>query len=266
MSRCLVCGYDLSWQQQSSGLPSACPNCGSPVSQPKRPVETGTTLIRNYFLTLFRVLIHPTQFFRNLPVQDGLTKPLTFALVTHWVGSALGFLTHLNFPSLVLQFLPQFTKVTDDLEIDQMERGAEFLDVKNRLFEWFSGIAPVLLDPFITLFSILLTSFLVFIGARILISPKKTSRLTEVTFESAVIIVSYGMAPSIFSAIPFVGSVVASFYTLITTVVGAREVFGTTTSRAIYIALFPKLLMGGVFLAGIVSIILLALKMFATSF
>src|SRR5579859_4135627 len=87
---------------------SSCPHCGSPLPN-AAGVGTGACLscglsakpeigldvmhpFRAYFGTLWEITIHPSRFFSKMPLTGGTAGPLAFALITHWLGSALAFL------------------------------------------------------------------------------------------------------------------------------------------------------------------------------
>jgi hypothetical protein len=58
---------------------------------PELKSETSLSFVGAYFRDLKKVLFEPTAFFRGLPLTGGLAIPLTFALVTHWLGSLFNF-------------------------------------------------------------------------------------------------------------------------------------------------------------------------------
>lgn len=249
MSDCPICGQTLA---ESAGQ---CPQCGysTGLAPPAPSSNRGQTILRAYGEKLLQILVHPRLFFRSMPLKGGLSQPLVFALVTHWIGSALGFLwkTSLKGPTHYWAGAGNplgFRFFSDD--IDQMSRGTYLLHYRDQILNWFWGAGPVIGDPILTVFSILGTSFLVFIGARILVAPDPEVR-PAVTYESAVKIISYGMTPHILKALPWVGPYFSSFGVMLLTIIGAQEVYRLSTLRAITIALFPKLLFIGIILSGV---------------
>lgn len=224
-------------------------------------------VIKSYFSTVWQIVSSPVQFYKNLPTTGGLSGPLTFALVTHWLGSALGYLTHLMSGSAATQLMQRLIQLGQDYpEIDSPGRLSQLQSVKERLIEWSFGAGSVVIDPFLTLISILITSAFVFAGARILVSPSPAEKPEGITYESAVRIISYGMAPQLLCIFPFFGVGIASLYTLVVTVIGAREVYRVGTGRAIVIALFPKIFVVSVIFAGISLFLFLVLNLFASFF
>lgn len=216
--------------------------------------DTGApNLVRRYFSDLGTILFRPKEFFGRMPLSGGLAAPLTFALVTNWIGSATGFLWtrvfYLTDPGrsggffggALGQLLERFWG--DDIgDVQSLRRHYWTEQVETDFSSWVFSVGPVILDPFFTLASILFTSLLVFIAARIFITPGKTGGYRDITYESSVRVVAYGMAPAIIAGVPLAGFWVAPLYTIVVTVIGAQTAYRTDTGRAIVVALFPKLL------------------------
>ena len=97
-------------------------------------------------------------------------------------------------------------------------------------------------------------------------NPREGRPAQVVTYESALRLICFGMAPSILAGLPIFGGFVAALLVLIVTVIGAREVYEVGTGRAIVIALFPKLLFFGVFVLGFVFLAVAAIKLLAMAF
>lgn len=258
MDHCSNCGTVF-----ESPVVEKCPSCGKNFL-PDRPTPWFSP-ITGYFRSLWNVIIRPTYFFRNTPYRTGFSKPLAFALVTHWIGAAISFLWrnmlggHFDgFFSKLFQAGSSFIEVDDPGKLDSVAQ------VKDQIIHWFWGTGAVIADPFLTLFSILFTSFFVFLGARILVNAKNPHGPGEVTFESAVRIVSYGMGPSIFSAFPVVGTVFATLWTAVVTIIGAKETYRIGLGRSFVVGLFPKLLFLGTIFLSLAFFLLLLIK-FVTS-
>ena len=228
-----------------------------PFKNPQR-LESGITLIQGYFLQLGAILTQPSKFFRELPPSNNITEPLAFALVTHWLGASFGYLWHLVLGGSIHGYIQDFLMRTgDSIQINTLGHNEQLTQLRDHIVSWFLSAGAILTDPFFTLISILYTSFFVFIGARILIPPKAT-----VNYPSAVRIVCYGLTPAILGAIPALGSVIASFYTMVVTIIAAREVYRIGTGRATLVALFPKLLFPGILFFGLLFFALSLIQMF----
>ena len=208
---------------------------------------TFTKPIRNYFRTVFRILFEPSKFFRAMPVDGGLSGPLAFALVTNWMGAALAYV----WGSMTSQALISFLDKIPELANETSGSGQHFV-------QWLFGVGAVILDPFYTLFSIILTSFLVYLGAQLFIGTRlnpKTGKEEAITYESALRIVAYGLTPSIFFVIPFAGGLIVPIYKLIVTIIGVKEVYRTESIKAFFVTIFPKVLV--LALAAFVIIVIL---------
>lgn len=234
-------------------------------------------VIRGYFLTIKNVLIHPRHFFREMPVTGGMGGPLAFGLVTHWIGSAIYYLEEIwlgaplsgFFKSLfetITSGTSSFYRYTYETSGDFSE-SSRFLQLKDRIYDWFMGAGPVVVDPFFTLFSTLFTAFFVFIGARILVSypPSKFGR-RGVSYESVVRISCYCLAPSLLLAIPIFGKVIASLYAVVLLVIATQEVFQVGIGRSLVIAFFPRILFFGILFAGFFLVLLVLFNLFAMFF
>lgn len=218
-------------------------------------------MIQEYFRKLWTIHTRPAEFFRNLPLEGGTGGPLAFALVTHWLGKSIGYLWTLAIGEAASVWLQRVADLMNrtgagrntDAEVEIMRRSSEWIWSApwERMSKWFWSAGAVITDPFFTLVSILFTSFFIWVGARIFVTPSHTEGAPrQITWESTVRLVCYGMSPMILASIPFVGWGLASLITLIVTVVGAREVYKIQTGRAIAVVLFPKFLLVGMLLAG----------------
>lgn len=172
-----------------------------------------------------------------MPTHGGVGGPLAFALITHWLGAAIEFgwgaLAGGTAQAYLQQLLEKFEQELSG--VHSLGRGQWMNEASSAALGWFLGAGTVLLDPFVTLASIFLSSSMIYVGARILVA-------TPVTFEAVLRIVCYGLSPAILSVLPLVGIPLSRIYMLVVTVIGAREVFRIGTGRALVLALFPKLL------------------------
>ena len=196
--------------------------------------------ISAYFRALLDVHVRPVQFFRGLDSRFiSSSGALAFALVTHWIGSALEFVARSAFGDFISRKLDLFLRMSEKIGdgIESMERHSVFTEIRERFLHWIWGASGVLLDPFKTLFWIFLTTSLVYAGARILVSSER-----RVSFHSALCLVCFGMGPSIWLSVPYVGTIVSTLGVVVATTIGARELYAISTPRAFVIAVFPRLL------------------------
>lgn len=271
MIACNRCGHEL-----NESLIGPCPVCGFEDS-PRQPSKespaptfsssSGLDWIRGYGQELWSVLTRPSDFFRQMPIQGGLTRPLTFALITHWIGTALAHLWKSAIGGAFSQHLKDLLRVASDLsDADPFARTQVLNSFHDQVMPWIAGTGSVLLDPFITLFSILFLSLFVFIGARILVPLGREGTPHEIPYESAVRIICYSTAPSIFSAIPIFGPLLSTLLSVVISIIGAKRVYRVDSFRAAIIALFPNLLLFGIILMGLAAVIFLAVKIFTSVF
>ncbi len=218
-----------------------------------------------FFSRIREILLKPANFFREMPRHGGFSDPLAFALTTHWLGAALNYLWHtLLSPVRPLALEQMIEKFGGYSSIDHSGRHLPWTQFAPSLVHWFFGMTSVIADPFVTLISLLFASALIFIGARLLVPAGQQGTLSEVTYESAVRVLCYAMAPSVLAGIPIFGSGVSWFYTWVVTIIGIKEVYRVSTGNSILISLFPKLLILGIIIMGIVIFSLFFLQLFVT--
>ncbi len=216
-----------------------------PETDITKKITPDKSIVEEYFAYLWQILRHPTRFFRSLsPSKGNLSKPLAFALVTHWIGTVFEYIWSSWFGSFFALGFQRFIEKSYEVIEIQTAQKDQFLD-------WIFGFGSVVTDPFITLTIILISSLFIFFGARILISPSETRHPLDITYESAVKIVCYGLTPSIFLGIPLLGGFASSIWVFSLTVIAIKEVYQIDLGRGIVIALFPKLLLFGMMLVGL---------------
>jgi hypothetical protein len=261
---CPHCGLKFS---DPSLVPSSCPNCGERLAPDHAVAGAGGNLITDYFRQVWRILTQPSAFFRSMPVRGGVSGPLAFALITHWLGSAASFLWRLLIGGALGGYIEHVMHMAGDVaDVDSPGRNAQLMEMTERMKHWIWGAGSVIADPFLTLFRIFFISFLVYLGARIFVTPGKNGAPREITFESALRIICYGMTPAILSVLPIFGGPISSIYVMVVTVIGAREVYRIDSGRAVLVALFPQLLLFGIFLSVFFAIAVAFIKFFAMAF
>jgi len=213
---------------------------------PIRPPEDHP--IKTYFTTLYALLTRPTAFFQTVDSGRSIAFALTFAVVTHWIGTALGYLWQSALGRVISRRFSDGFQVFDQMSSMAPSGQMETLNAwKDRAYHWMWGTGSVLIDPFKTIITILVVSFFIWIASRLL--AEKNTR-----FETAVTIVSFGTAPSILKGVPLVGPLLASIFIFVVTMIGARELYRVTSGRALVIVLFPEILLGIVVLAALAMI------------
>ncbi len=209
-------------------------------------------LISSYFSRVRTILLQPNFFFRELPQSGGLSGSLGFALTTHWLGAALSYLWRTAFaPLRPTAFFGLFEKLGAYPSVDQPGRTHLWNQFGSHILDWFYGIASVITDPFFTLISVLFSALLVFIGARLIVPSGQNGALDQVTYESSVRLSCYAMAPAILEGLPIFGSGIAWLWTWFVLIIGIKEVYRVSTGHAFLISLFPKLLVLGIIMIGL---------------
>jgi hypothetical protein len=251
----------------SSG--GTCPNCGHVFREEGAPSIENP--IAQFWDDLKTVLLKPRQFFKRMPRNAGLAQPLAFALITHWIGTAVAFLWSSAFLKSSQEAFDKWASILgNNDQIDVIRRSSSFEPMRHAFMSWFWGIGSVIGDPFWTLAKLLITSFFVFVGARLLVgimsdapsaAPEDQNRHV-VTYESAVRIMAYGAVASIFQVVPFMGTFIAYFYGLYISVVGAKEVYRIQTGRALTVVLFPQVLISLLILPILAILFLIAISLF----
>jgi hypothetical protein len=231
------------------------------------------SIIQTYFRDLRTLILHPKTFFRNNPVDEGLTRPLTFALVSHWIGAALRYLVSSAQGESRQMLVDRWMKMFGGQDqIQVLTRSSQWNTIRDQVSSWLWGIGSVITDPFSTLFWVLFSAAIIFVGARVLIGtmPVKTADgvtlQKEISYASAVQIVAYSMSVYVLAAVPFLGGLFFFLYSLYIATVGAREIYKVNTGRALAVALFPQLLVLAVILAVIVLFFAVIAKVMVSGF
>lgn len=224
-------------------------------------------LVKNYWSTLSQLLFSPSRFFGSWSTGSVPEVPaaLTFALITHWLGSALAYLWQIFFGTLWGDALSQLFEIAGDVaEVDHPGRGSELFAVRDRVLSWFWSAGPVVIDPFLTLLQLCVTALFVYAGARLLVSPGRNGAPREITYSTALRIVCFGTAPAILAAIPLAGPALSFLGIAWVTIVGARSVYRVSTARGTVIALFPKLLILGFILTLVAFVLIVVVRAFTS--
>lgn len=240
-------------------FPPFCPHCGFHLTGSGSRPEI--RLLERYFGNLKNLILDPKRFFRTTAQGRGLTEPVAFALLTHWIAKAISYLWGLwlwngrSSSSMMNQLVGSLGGLHGS-SINVLGHGAKWLQARESLTSWMLGIGSVIADPFYTMIVIFFSAIFLFIGARILVSANRQS---EVTYESAVKILAFMTSAQILSVVPFVGTFIAAIYAVYVGIVGAREFYGVGALRALVILFFPQVLAMGLF----VILVLMALVLVA---
>ena len=106
------------------------------------------------------------------------------------MGAAAAFVWRLFIGGAIGGYFDRMMRMAGDVaEVDNPGRNAQLMEMSERMKHWIWGAGSIIADPFLTLAQIFFISFLVFLGARIFVTPGKNGAPREITFESALRIV-----------------------------------------------------------------------------
>lgn len=202
--------------------------------------ESAFGIVSDFFQKFIFLLRKPKLFFDQEFDHISLSWALAFALIVHWLGSALGHLSTFSIAPLI-----------PVESVDSMMRTPWFSRGVNALENWLASTAAVVLDPFGAIVTLLLMTAIMLTVARIF-------GLTT-NFKTVLKIKCLAFAPTILSVVPIFGSMLASILTLGFTIIGMQSVFKINSSRAMVISLSPYLLIMGLILMFIFGLLLIAL-------
>lgn len=205
-----------------------------PAPQP----ESAGQIVTDYFAKIRRILGQPRAFFASLPLSSPIGGPLAFALITHWIAAGLDFLITRGLGMGTLSDAIMRLNLGDD--IDTPARSEVLTRMKAQLADWLSSSALVITAPFWTLAWLLFSAFWIWVASRLL--AKQPAGSPRATYGSAVRLLCFATTPVLFSCVPGVGGLIVAVYSVILTVIGAREIYQVSTERAVVIALFPRIL------------------------
>ncbi len=213
-SKCVHCGQWLTAPEAGDGVGAYQPGAG--ISRPQFQEEYhdeddrecpweeresyGT--LNAYFATATKSLLHPTEFFSRLPKDAGYLNPILFGVMTIVL-------------SVVFAFI-----------------WSSLLRSGGGLFVFLIGI------PFIVLGSFIVIPIAFFVWSGILHLCLLLVRGANEGYQATFRVVSYSSVPSLFNAVPIVGSI-ASLWSIVLTVIGLREVHKTSTGKSVVAVLIP---------------------------
>lgn len=235
-----------------------CPHCGAeigsdvigktagepvPLSAGLRPSETTQSssfsqvplwdnegpFFTRLFNTWKKATFYPSTFFKTIPTNTGLGRPLFYAIILGLVSLA-GYV----FWSLVPTIL-QIPILGMDKETLEALNAIPFLMPFLQKFIPYIIIGLVILSPIITIIGLFIWSGILHICLIILGGNKKGF---EATFRSA----AYGDSPNIFMLIPVCGGCVAGIWLTVTTIIGLKQTHQIPTWKAIVAFLLPIIL------------------------
>lgn len=251
--QCARCLLDLSLHAAEG----ACPNCGEPVPPRAPAVEaapvvsaasTGAAWLGRFWETLRRVIFSPTRFFSSeageIVSEGGLSSALAFAVIVQWLASFVNFLWRSAAGALVESRMSDVFRIAGDVLGPGDGAGSgmgESLDaIRQRAVEFLFGAGTVVIAPFTTLLKLAVGALFVHAAVRFFMreEPGRPHR-----YATTLKVLAYSTAPWILCVIPGLGMLLAWILAFVTAVIGLREVYRTTTNRAVVAVIFPELLL-----------------------
>jgi hypothetical protein len=205
----------------SAGLnaPETCP-CSSSSQEPLWDNE-GPFFTR-LFNTWKKATFHPATFFKAIPTDAGLVKPLFYAIIIGFVASAIGVSWSLLFTALHVPILGMDAKTLEAIP---------FLNT----FWKYILLGSVILSPLLVTIGLFIWSGILHLCLMIFGGNKKGF---EATFRS----VAYGYSPMLFVLIPACGTYIAAIWAIVTTIIGLKHTHQIPTWKAILAYLLPLIL------------------------
>jgi hypothetical protein len=219
MTTCPHCGYE------SAGLES-CPLCSSPLrgargrseqrATPGTPAAclppwegTDVSFPRNLLRTWRDSILEPTRFFRGVPYEAPVLRPLLYFLILTVVAA----LFTLWWQAMGLEPVSMFEEATDEL------RGP-------------SALTQFFLSPFAGLLALLLWGLILQLFVLMIV---RTRRGLGATLR----VLCYSAGPTVLTVIPYVGGLVGFIWGIVLQIIGIRVAHRTTGGRAAVVVLVP---------------------------
>ncbi|MFH0888192.1 MAG: YIP1 family protein [Planctomycetota bacterium] len=219
-------GHDISTKMDNTGLkpPSSEPYFRD-TSIPQSPLnqlwDNNCPFFTRLFNTWKKSTFYPVTFFKSIPTDAGLSRPLLYAIITMFIGVTSGIFWNLLFTALQIPFFGMDKKSLEAIPFLQ-----EFMT--------YIMIGYVILSPIFTAIWMFIFSGILHLCLMILGSNKKGF---EATFRS----VAYGISPNIFAIVPFCGGMVGGIWGIVTTIIGLKQTHQIPTWKAIVAYFLPMI-------------------------
>ncbi len=225
-----------------------------------------------YFLLMYKIIRHPGVFFKNIPKGDSPWWPVTFALITSWLGRTIEYFWQgIISPSDLLPMKYTSARGTFFSGFDiSSDSGQMAQQVKDGLHALLLGPGGVLLDPFFTLVSIFGSALMIWIGVKLFLpyalnselNNNETENRSKNIFFTTLRVIGYANAAAIFSVVPIMGNFISKIGIFAFCWIGIIKVFRTSGIRALVILLIPQLLGFTLIMLSVVFFAVLIIKMF----
>ena len=184
-------------------------------TQPRGGDYTLSDPINSFIDIVRRVVLQPAGFFARLPLNGNFVSPLVFALICIEISVILGWL-------LVLGGVGQ----SPGFNPNPQNAGLPSVLAPG------SPIASIIIAPIGGAIGILLVALIQQLLVRLIVGARNSG------FETTFRVASYTQVTSLVNWIPVVGPLLA-LYGIYLSIVGIREMHGTTTGKAALVVLIP---------------------------
>jgi hypothetical protein len=223
---CVKCGIIISKFVQYQEMARSIEGQVREISTEEKvsPWESGGGFFWAYMRTTKEALFSPTQFFKKVSAGEGYWSPLIYGIISGIIGFGV---------SMVFQWFLFSAFIPPQIH----------------------ALIPYNLFLTLSLIGIpLMVASSIFVGSAIthlcLMVVGGNKKGYQVTFRA----ISYSYCAQLFNIVPFIGNFIASVYTIILIIIGAREGHGITTGKAVLAVLLPLIIVVGL---GILTAILL---------
>lgn len=171
--------------------------------------------------------------------EGGLSTALAYAVIIQWFASFFNFVWRSTVGVVMQSRVEDFFRIAGDVMQHKGPLSDNLDEVRRRTTEFLFGAGAIVLTPFTTLVKLALTALLVHAAVRFFL--KETADRPH-SFAATLKILAYASAPWIFCIIPGFGMLLAYVLSFTSAAIGIREVYRTSTTRAVLAVAFPELL------------------------
>lgn len=258
MSQCSRCLLDLNLFPAFDA--GTCPNCGrKPEWSPEdsqsstdannptvAPIGPGTSyaLFSRFWRNLRDIIFSPAEFFRsNSPMflsEESLSSALAFAVIVQWLASFFNFIWRLTVGAALEARFDDLFRIAGEVMQGGPATSESLEQLRGRMIEFLFGAGAIVLTPFTTLLKLAFGALLVHAAVRFFIRDElgRPHR-----YATTLKILAYATAPWILCIVPGVGVLLAYVLSFTAATIGLREVYKSTTARAMLAVAFPELLL-----------------------
>lgn len=247
VSQCPKCLLDLAHYPSPDG--TTCPNCGKPLMRSNvAPLGPGAVaaLTSKFWSATRDIIFRPTAYFSKnageLLASGSLSSALAFAVIIQWLASFFNFLWRSTAGIIIQSRVDDFFRIAGDIMSSNPAAPSVLEDidqVRRHAIEFFFGAGAIILTPFSTVIKLALIALFVHAAVRFFM---KDVQGRSHSYSTTLKILAYSSAPWILCVIPGFGLILAYVLSFGASVVGIREVYKTSTSRAVLAIIFPELL------------------------